>query len=269
MLDTFALDRDWYRWTMAAGERPEFIRDRVMWFVAGANEWKSAPSLEEVSDSELVLTLAADRSRHDVFHSGVLAQSVHSLSPHSQYVYDPLDTGKAERGTADDYIVDQREVMHADGDGLIFHSAPFENATEISGHIRLEAWFELDVPDTDINITLYEVRSDGSSIALTGETLRARHRDGLRGVRMMEAAVVEKLVFERFYWFSRLIAEGSRLRLFIRPANGLQHQRHYNSAKLVHEQTADDARTATVRLHHSNHYPSRLVLPVVRSQTGN
>jgi len=70
-------------------------------------------------------------------------------------------------------------------------------------------------------------------------------------------------VFERFYWFSRLVEKDSRLRLFIRPANGLQQQRHYNSEKPVHEQTAEDARTATIRLHHSEDYPSRLVLPVV------
>lgn len=263
MFDAFALDRDWYRWTMGDGERPEFIKDRVTYFVAGGNEWKSAASLEEVHDSEMVLQLGADRARHDVFHSGVLAEAPAMGSSHSQYVYDPLDTSKAERGVADDYIVDQGEAMHVDGDGLIFHSEPFDEATEISGYLRLEAWIEMDVPDTDINATLYEIRADGTSIALAGETLRARHRDGLREVRMMEAGVVEKLLFKRFYWFSRRVAKDSRLRLFIRPANGLQQQRHYNAAKPVHEQTAEDARTATVRLHHSDEYPSRLVLPVV------
>lgn len=263
MFDAFALDRAWYRWTMADGDRPEFIRDRVTYFVAGGNEWKSAPSLEEVHDSEMVLQLGADRTRHDVFHSGVLAGTPDTRSPHSQYLYDPLDTTKAERGVADDYIVDQGEVMHIDGDGLVFHSEPFESPAEISGYLRLEAWIEMDVPDTDINATLYEIRADGSSIALAGETLRARHRDGLREVRMMTPGVVEKLVFERFYWFSRLVAKDSRLRLFIRPANGVHQQRHYNAAKPVHEQTAEDARTATVRLHHSEKHPSRLVLPVV------
>lgn len=263
MFDAFALDRDWYRWTMADGDRPEFIRDRVTYFVAGANEWKSAPSLEKVNDSELVLQLGTDRAGHDVFHSGVMAEVPDTRSPHSQYVYDPLDTSKAERGVAEDYIVDQGEVMHVDGDGMIFHSAPFETPTEISGYLRLEAWIEMDVPDTDINATLYEIRPDGTSIALAGETLRTRHRDGLREVRMMEPGKVEKLVFERFYWFSRLVAKDSRLRLFIRPANGLSQQRHYNAARPVHEQTAADARTATVRLHHSEDYPSRLVLPVV------
>ena len=155
------------------------------------------------------------------------------------------------------------------GDGLVFHSAPFGEATEISGSQRLEAWVEMDVPDTDINATLYEIRADGTSIALAGETLRVRHRDGLREVRMMEPGTVEKLVFERFYWFSRLVAKDSRLRLFIRPANGLSQQRHYNAAMPVHEQTAEDARTATVRLHHSEAYPSRLVLPVVSRDQGD
>jgi len=263
MFDAFALDRDWYRWTMADGERPEFIRDRVTYFVAGANEWKSAPSLDGVSDKKMVLQLGADRPRHDVFHSGVLATTPDTGSGYSQYVYDPLDTSKAERRVSDDYIIDQGEVMHVDGDGLIFHSEPFEEPTEISGYLRLEAWIEMDVPDTDINATLYEIRPDGTSIALAGETLRARHRDGLREVRMMQTGVNEKLVFERFYWFSRLVEKDSRLRLFIRPANGLQQQRHYNSEKPVHEQTAEDARTATIRLHHSEDYPSRLVLPVV------
>jgi len=263
MFDPFALDRDWYRWTMGDGERPEFIKDRVNYFVAGANEWKSAPSLEAVSNRDLVFRLGADHMRHDVFQSGMLANEPQTDSAYSEYVYDPLDTAKAERSPEDDYIVDQREVMHVDGDGLVFHSAAFDQSTEISGYLRLEAWIEMDVPDTDINATLYEIRADGTSIALAGQTLRARHRDGLREVRMMAPGAVEKLVFERFYWFSRRVAEGSRLRLFIRPANGLQQQRHYNAARPVHEQTANDARTATVRLHHSEQYPSRLVLPVV------
>lgn len=263
MFDAFALDRDWYRWTMEDGERPDFLLDRVTYFVAGANEWKSAPSLNAVADDELVLRLGADRPTHDVYRSGVLASEPDTNSDYSEYVYDPLDTSKAERGTAEDYIVDQSEVVKTDGNGLVFQSEPFDEATEISGYVRLEAFVEMDVPDTDIDATLYEIRADGSSIALAGQTLRARHRDGPREIRMMSPGTIEKLVFDRFYWFSRKIVEGSRLRLFIRPANGVDDQRHYNAAGPVHEQTAADARTATVRLHHNEAHPSRLILPIV------
>jgi putative CocE/NonD family hydrolase len=272
VFDAFALDKAWYDWTLGEsgeGERPDFLLDRVTYFVAGANTWKSAPSLDAVADDEMVLPLGADRARHDVFHSGRLAAAPDGAAPSSAYVYDPLDTSKAEREAeaadsgVESYIVDQGEVLRTDGDGLLFHSAPFSAPTEISGVVRFEAWIETDVPDTDVNATLYEVRADGSSIALTGETVRLRHRDGLDRERMMTPGQVEKVVFERFYWFSRQVAEGSRLRLFLRPADGLQQQRHYNAAGPVHAQTAADARTATVRLHHSDDYPSRLVLPIV------
>ncbi|MEQ8516932.1 MAG: CocE/NonD family hydrolase, partial [Chromatocurvus sp.] len=167
LFDAFALDRDWYRWTLGDGERPDFIRDRVTYFVAGANEWKSAPSLDAVSDQEHVLYLGADRPRHSLYRSGVLVTEPGMAASHSAYVYDPLDTDKAARGSADDYIVDQSEAVHIDGDGLVFHSAPLEAETEISGYLRLEAWVEMDVPDTDINATLYEIRADGTSVALS------------------------------------------------------------------------------------------------------
>jgi len=263
MFDAFALDHAWYQWTMADGERPEFLKDRVTYFVAGANAWKSAPSLDAVADGELRLLLGSQQQQHNAFATGQLSTAVTGDLAYSQYQYDPLDTSKAERGDAEDYLIDQSEVMHTDGDGLIFHSEPFTEATEISGYLKLEAWLEIDVPDTDINVTVYEIKADGSSIALAGETLRARYRESMREPELVQPGTINLYTFERFYWFSRQLAAGSRLRLFIRPANGLQQQRHYNAGKPVHLQTKADARTATIKLHHSERYPSRLVLPLV------
>lgn len=263
MFDAYRLDRDWYRWTMGEGERPEFILDRVTYFVAGANEWKGAPSLEAIAGEELVLHLVSDGAADGVYRSGTLAPQPAEDADVDRYVYDPLDTRKAERESSDDYIVDQSEVVMTDGDGLVYHSAPFAGATEISGYLRFEAWFEMDVPDTDINVTLYEILPDGSSIALTGETQRARYRGSLSEATPMTPGQVEPFVFQRFYFFSRLIGEGSRLRLFVRPANGVNQQRNYNSGGVVAQETRDDARVATVKLHLGPGTPTRLVLPVV------
>jgi len=262
MFDALELDKDWYRWTMGDGKRPDFIKDRITYFVAGNNEWKSARSLEAISDRELILYLGADRAHHDVYRSGVLGSPPDTQRQVSEYVYDPLDTRKAERGDAENYITDQIEVTHTDGDGLIFHSTPFTQATEITGFIRLDTWLEMDVPDTDIVAVLYEIRADGSSVALTSGAVRVRYRDGNQE-HFMTPGKVEHVVFDDFTFFSRLAAKGSRLRLFLRPANGLNDQRNYNAKKPVIEQTKADAQTATVRLHHSDQYPSRLLLPVV------
>ncbi|MDX1556706.1 MAG: CocE/NonD family hydrolase, partial [Xanthomonadales bacterium] len=261
--DAFGLDRDWYRWTMEGGERPGFLLDRVTWFVAGANTWKGAASLEDIADAELVFHLQSEGAADSLFRAGSLVPEAPAAVDVDQFAYDPLDTSKAELEIGDDYITDQQEVLATDGDGLIYHSAPFREATEITGYARFEARVTLDVPDTDINVTLYEVRPDGSSIALTGQTMRTRYRDSLYEEAPMVPGQAETLVFDRFYFFSRRVAAGSRLRLFIRPSNLVGSQRNYNSGGVVAEETRADARTATVKLHLGPEAPTRLVLPVV------
>jgi uncharacterized protein len=273
VFDAYGLDKAWYDWTMGNGERPAMLKDRVTYFVAGKNEWKSAPSLEAISDREQVLYLASKGRAGSVFHSGAMTASLpgkdtaqfDSYAKFDSYIYDPLDTRKVERDVSDDYIIDQAEVAATDGDGLVYHSAPFEADTEVTGVIRLEAWFEMNVPDTDINVTLYEVLADGSSVSLSGEMLRARYRTSLEHETLVNPGEVLAYQFNHFYFISREVKKGSRLRLFIRPGNSVGHQRNYNSGKNVNKETRADARTATVKLHHSKDYPSRLILPIVSS----
>lgn len=265
MFDAFGLDRDWYRWAMGAGEFPDFLLDRVTYFVAGANQWKSAPSLAAISDSDLTLYLQSDGNPSNPYQSGRLTATPSGVDT-DEYIYDPLDYSKVIEDPAEDYITDQSEVLKTDGDGLVYHSEPFAEDTEITGYARFEAWFEMNVPDTDINVTIYEVLADGTSIALSGETQRARYRNSLESEALMTPGEVEPFVFERFYFFSRMVKKGSRLRLFIRPANLVANQRNYNSGKTVAEETAADAKTATVKLHLGPETPSKLILPVVQDR---
>ena len=39
VLDLNRLHREWYDWTMKGGARPEFLKNRVAYYVAGADEW--------------------------------------------------------------------------------------------------------------------------------------------------------------------------------------------------------------------------------------
>jgi predicted acyl esterase len=131
-------------------------------------------------------------------------------------------------------------------------------------------WISLDVPDTDIQVTLSEVLLDGSYIKLAQDYLRARHRESLRHEKLVTPHEINRYVFDRFNFFSRRVAKGSRLRLFIsaptslilRP-NSIYLQRNYNSGKEVTEESGKDARTAHVTLFHGAEHPSYLELPVV------
>ncbi|NHZ73770.1 MAG: CocE/NonD family hydrolase, partial [Nitrospirae bacterium] len=152
LLDLNDLHRQWYDWTMKDGERPEFLKERLAYFVVGANEWKYADSLESIVTERQKLYLSSSASQaNDAFRSGSLTPEPPGASADpDSYVYDPLDTrtGELELTADPDSLTDQRFALHLYGNGLVYHSEPFEDDTEVSGYLKLEAWIAIDVPDT-------------------------------------------------------------------------------------------------------------------------
>jgi predicted acyl esterase len=122
----------------------------------------------------------------------------------------------------------------------------------------------MDVPDTDLEVDLYEILPDGASVALTGATMRARYRESLREAKPVPAGRVEKYVFDNFTFFSRRVSKGSRLRLVVRSINTLGAEKNYNSGGVVAAETGKDARTAHITLLHDSEHPSALELPIVK-----
>ena len=121
----------------------------------------------------------------------------------------------------------------------------------------------MDVPDTDFHVLVSEVFADGSSVHLTQDMMRARYRESLRTPKMVPPGETIEYEFDGFYFFSRQIAKGSRLRLVIKSPNSIYSQKNYNAGGVVVEESGVDARTATVRLFHDAEHPSYLELPVV------
>lgn len=283
MVDMDELHRQWYDWTLRGGEKPELLRDRVAYYVAGpgAEEWRWAPSLEAIPARPVAYHLGSDGRAGDVFHSGTLTLEPHEGAPWTSWRHDPTDTSKGAlspgvfHGLAGEvfdpevlqrYVLDQRFAMALDGDGVVFHTAPFEEPFEVVGAPRLEAWVEIDTPDADFDVRLYEVLRDGTSIALSDDMLRARYRSSLRRAEAVPAGEPMRLVFDAFQLVSRRIAEGSRLRLVMTSPSSITLERNYNAGGEVARQSAADARTATIRLHHSKERPAVLTLPVVSVQ---
>ncbi len=268
LLDLNDLHRQWYDWTMKEGDKPEFLKERIAYFVVGANEWKYADSLESIATESKKLHLASSGGRaNDAFHSGALiSESPAAGAEPDSYRYDPLDTrpGELELSADTESLTDQRFALHLYGNGLVYHSEPFEEDTEISGYLKLEAWLAIDVPDTDFQVDVYEILLDGSSVRLTQDLMRARFRDSLREPKLVTPGEINRYVFDGFYFFSRKIAQGSRLRLVLKSPNSLFLQKNYNSGGVVSEESGADARTAHVTLYHDTAHPSFLELPVAR-----
>jgi putative CocE/NonD family hydrolase len=265
LLDMNKLHKEWYDWTMKDGQKPAFLKKRVAYYVAGAEMWKYANSLEEIPTRSQKMYLCSDSSARDIFHSGSLELKVPKWASTDAFTYDPLDKrpGDLECKEIRDYLTDQTYDLNLFGNGLVYHSKPFIKETEITGWVRLLAWMELDVPDTDFTALLSVVLPDGKVIKLTQDWLRARYRESKQVEKLVIPGEINLYTFGGFTFFSRRIAKGSRLRLIISCPNTIYLEKNYNHGGVVAEGSAKDAHTARVILYHDTEHPSHVELPVV------
>jgi len=267
VLDLNKLHTEWYDWAIKGGSKPQFLKKRVAYYVVGAEEWKYADSLESISNAKMGFLLSSSGSAGDVFYSGRLVQFQTGIWPESDsWIYDPLDTrpGAAEPEDDPSPFTSQRGAMNLFGEGVVYHSDPFAEATEITGFAKLTLWLKMDVPDTDLDADLFEILPDGGSVSLTSATMRARYRESLREAKPVPAGATEKYVFDNFTFFSRRIAKGSRLRLIVGSINSTGTEKNYNGGGVVAAETAKDARTAHITLVHDVEHPSALEVPIVK-----
>jgi putative CocE/NonD family hydrolase len=274
VLDMNKLHKEWYDWTMKGGSRPEFLKKRVAYYVPGLEQWKYADNLEGISKTSLTLYLHSDGNANDVFRSGGMGEQQPASEPPDKYTYDPMDVrpehlerkdGDLGWQRAHAYsITDQSRALNLFGNGLVYHSAPFAEDTEITGYVKLTVWIAIDTPDTDFQVFLYEILPDGTSIGLTTDQTRARYRESLRQEKLVRPGEINRYDFQSFTFFSRRIAKGSRLRLLVISPNSIYMEKNYNSGGIVARESGKDARVAHITLYHDAEHPSKLELPMVK-----
>ncbi len=265
VFDMNKFHKDWYDWVLKSGQKPGFLKNRVAYYVVGKDEWKYADSLEAIGADKRLYYLDSDGGRtNDAFHSGYLTEARATKYAPDSFVYDPLDTRPAEleKEEVENYLTDESYALNLFGNGLVYHTKPFAESTEVSGYTKLVLWISMDVPDADFQATLYEIMPDGKSISLASDRLRARFRESLREEKLVKPGEILEYEFTGFYWFSRYVAKGSRLRLVITCPNSIYIQKNYNSGKNVIEETGNDARTAHIKVYHDAKHPSYLELPI-------
>jgi len=262
LVDLPRLHLDWYAWTMQGGSKPEFLRAPVAYYVIFADKWRYAQSLESVTAEVRQMHLSSSGQASDVFVSGLLTDA--SGGKPDRYRYDPRDIGTAalEASIDPSSLVDQRMLHAQRGKLLVYHSAPFEKDTEISGFFHLSAWIGIDQPDTDLQVAVHEIRPDGSSILMTGDVIRARYRASSRTPKLIGTKSALRYDFDRFSFVSQLVKSGSRLRLVISPVNSIYSEKNYNSDGDVASESMKEARTVTVTLFHDAAHPSVLSVPI-------
>ena len=273
LIDAVRLHIDWYNWAMRSGRRPDLLQRRVSYYVAGAEKWRYADTLEGVTEFCKPLYLNSTGSASQIFASGSLQDCLQGSSADS-YVYDPRDTSIAEVELRledpftllrpvfpTDDPTDQTLVYAREGKALFYHSAPFSEDTELSGFFKMVAWISIDQPDTDFMVAVYEITRDGRSILLTSDLMRARYRESLRKEKLVHSTEPLRYDFNRFTFISRQVKAGGRLRLVVGPISSIFFQRNCNSGAVVANDSIKYARPVKVTLWHDPDHPSALYVP--------
>jgi putative CocE/NonD family hydrolase len=263
VIDMEKLHGDWYDAALGRGPLPALLRDRVTYFMMGADEWRYAHTLEEASAGGTLVFFLADAAGtpRDVFHSGSLADKASHTDPPAIIVSDPRELPELEmtkyaahEGATSQFRAFQRRA-------ITFHSDPFTRDTEIAGQMRLLLECEADAPDFDLWAQVLMVLPDGSAVRLGEDIRRARFRNSQFKEELLKAGRIVEIPFE-FNWTAWRIPAGARLRLTVAPLNSPNYQKNYNTGARVGYEKLQDARVARIKIFHDDMHPSRLSVPL-------
>jgi putative CocE/NonD family hydrolase len=286
MVDLNDLHRQWYDWTMKSGPKPAFLKNQVAYYLlatgnSGANgEWKYADSFEAlVANPKTFYLDSRNGDANGVFRSGALVDATPSSrfevqrgggtapTGADQFTYDPLDTSRGENVEGTDprektAAIDQTFALSIGNNGLVYHSDPLPTETPLIGCPALTLWVSIDTPDVDLECDLYEIQPDGTSIALWSDLRRLRYRESSGEPKLVKPGEIVRCDFSPGLFVARRLMKASRLRLVVTAVNSIAWQKNYCSGGIVAEETAKDAHTCKVRVHHDPEHPSAIQLPL-------
>jgi hypothetical protein len=267
VLDMNALHAEWYDWVLGRGPRPALLRDRVTYYMMGADEWRTTHTLEGASSGK-DLTLYFDDPRgtpQNLTGPGALSTTKPGAEPPAMIVSDPstLPELAVAGDLADENLLSQFRAKERDA--LVFQSAPLMQDTEVAGHMRLGLIVQSDAPDFDLWAEVQLVKADGSAVTLGQDIRRARFRDGIFRHDLLKPGEVATIPFE-FNWLAWRLAAGNRIRLVLMPLNSPNYQKNYNTGGRIGYEDPKEARVAHIKLFHDGGRASALMLPLAAAE---
>jgi uncharacterized protein len=273
LVDMNDLHRQWYDWTMKNGAKPQFLKNQVAYYLlapgnSGATgEWKYTDSYANlIANPKTFYFDSKNGDANGVFRSGALTEAQPGGGA-DKFIYDPLDTHRGEEvegveSNEKTAALDQRLPLSIGDDGLVYHTAALSKEMPLIGCPAVTLWVSVDTPDVDLEADLYEIQPDGTSIALWNDIRRLRYRESVRQEKLVKPGEMVKCDFNPGLFVARKLMKGSRLRLVITAINSIAFEKNYCSGGVVANETARDAHTCHIQIHHDAQHASSIQLPL-------
>jgi putative CocE/NonD family hydrolase len=250
----------WFDYWLHAGDRRAVDTAPVRLFVMGENRWR------DEQEWPLARARATEYFLHSGGNAGTLAGDGRidlappANEPPDKYTYDPKnpvptgESGGYSRAPLDRRAVEQRR------DVLVYTSAPLEADLEVTGPLTLTLWIASSARDTDFTGTLVDVFPDGTARALADGILRARYRRGKASASVLTPGEPTEIAID-LGATANMFRRGHRIRLEVSSSNFPRFDRNLNTGGSNWDETT--WKVARNVVHHSERYPSHLLLPVI------
>lgn len=235
LFDITAITYQWFDHILKNGPKPAMLKDRINYEVMGANEWRSAPSIDKMSNSSLTLYLASNRSGNFYTASRVKPAK-------RDYLLQEVDFADRQNSNNDYYPdpIIRKEIDTSNG--FLFISDPLTEPLIVNGSFTGQVKAAINKKDMDLGITLYEVMPNGEYFHLAYFIGRASYATtGITKRKLLTPGAVETIPFANTHLVSRQLSIGSRLLVAVNVNKNSFSELNYGTGREVSTETIQDA----------------------------
>jgi len=252
----------WYDWILKGKQRPEFLKNKVNYFVNETGSWQSASSFNTITHDTVSLYLSPanmNSSKRNQLYS--LAKQKGIKDEPIRYQHDIAMILDSAFVFATPRPFDDSIYMTSPYN-LVFESNPLEKDITVTGRITANLYLSLNVLDADFMVNIYELDSAGKSYNIANTLLRSRYRNGGEKASLLKPGQIALHNFNDVFLYIKKIKKGNRLRFVFESVNSPNYEKNYGFGGVVSKETTDKPRIIEATIHTGSKYPSRIVIPV-------
>ncbi|RKR09395.1 hypothetical protein C8C83_1024 [Flavobacterium sp. 90] len=235
LINTNEITYQWFDYILKNGPKPAILKDKINYQVMGANEWRNAPSIDEMNNGFLTFYLTDNKSGK--FYS------LNANKPtKNSYLSQEVDFADRQVQNNDYYPdpIIRKEIDTTNG--YVFISDPLKEPLLVNGSFLGEIKASINKKDMDIGVTLYEVTPEGEYFHLAYFIGRASYSKDITKRNLLKPNKIETIPFSNTHLVSKQLSKGSRLLITLNVNKNAFSELNYGTGKTVADETIKDAK---------------------------
>jgi len=235
LFDMKKITYQWFDYILKTGKKPDILKDKVNYEIMGANEWRSAPSLDKMHNGFLTVYLTDQKTG-----------TFYSLNPNkpSKAGYLAQTVDFADRQTSNNnYYPDPIARKEIDtSNGFVFVSEPLSESMLVNGSFLGQLTISINKTDVDLGVTLYELTPSGDYFHLSYYIGRASYANDITKRTLLKPNELTSIAFTNTHLVSKQLSKGSRLVVAINVNKNPFSQLNYGTGNDVSTESILDAK---------------------------